>query len=905
MKSIEPRDIASGGERAVVAACGIAACLLGIAGLVGWALGSPVLTRVAPAYKAIAPSVAICLIVLGLALPRLVARIGRGERLALAVVAALVSLVGLLELIGLAAGVDLNLEDALTARLARASSIPFETMSPVAGGLLFLVGAAMLALLLGPRADRRRRGLGDAAGALGVVAAVTALVLVLGYAYGAPLLYGGPAIPIAATAALGALLLAVGTVAAAGHEHWPLQSVAGDSTRARLLRAFVPLTVLGALAVSVAEHRMSDASDIGHVLVGAVAAVVLASVAGLAALRIAQHIGETIDRARLARQQAEDALRDSQADLNRAQAVAHTGSWRLNVRRNELLWSDETYSVFGIPQGTPMTYEAFLAAVYPDDREYVDRSWQAALSGEAYDIEHRIVVGDTVRWVREKAELEFDKDGTVLGGFGTVQDITERKQAEEALRRSEERYRGLFETMQEGFALHEIICDASGTPIDYRFLDVNPAFERLTGLTREQVLGKTVREVLPGTEAYWIEIYGRVALTGESARIERYAQPLGRFYEAIAYSPRPGQFAAIFSDVTARKRAEHERDRQARLLEAIVENTDAHLVYLDRDFNFIWVNSAYARAGRRGKEEFVGHNHFEFYPHAENEAIFRRVRDTGESARYVEKPFEFPDMPERGVTYWDWTLTPLRNEEGEVENLIFSLADVTDKVRAREQLLEAERSRAQLAETLNAEINHRMKNNLTLLSGLLQMQISGRPRDDLLAQQLRQTITRIASLSVIHEHLYEGRAGQVELKDSLVRIGRMAADALAQNGVELTVTGDTIYVPPKLGSTIAILANEFITNAIKHGGPDARGSTRVEVELTRRSGAVRLRVWNSGKALPADFDALAVNGMGLELVRSVVTSQLGGTFSLSSQAGGVAAEIAFPDSVLEAAEPAL
>ncbi len=136
------------------------------------------------------------------------------------------------------------------------------------------------------------------------------------------------------------------------------------------------------------------------------------------------------------RKRLDQALRESRDDLNRAQAVAHTGSWRLDVRKKELTWSDESYRIFGILQGTPLTYETFLGAVHPEDREYVDREWTAALKGEPYDIEHRIVVGDTLKWVRERAELEFDKEGRLLGGFGTCQDITQRKRAEDALQRA-------------------------------------------------------------------------------------------------------------------------------------------------------------------------------------------------------------------------------------------------------------------------------------------------------------------------------------------------------------------------------------------------------------------------------------------------------------------------------------
>jgi PAS domain S-box-containing protein len=133
------------------------------------------------------------------------------------------------------------------------------------------------------------------------------------------------------------------------------------------------------------------------------------------------------------RKRTEQALRDSRADLNRAQSVGQIGSWRLDIRRNALHWSDENYRIFGIPMGTPLSYEMFLSAVHPDDRAYVDRMWKTALQGAPYDIEHRLVVDGVVKWVRERAELEFDELGGPVGGFGTTLDITGLKQAEQAL----------------------------------------------------------------------------------------------------------------------------------------------------------------------------------------------------------------------------------------------------------------------------------------------------------------------------------------------------------------------------------------------------------------------------------------------------------------------------------------
>jgi PAS domain S-box-containing protein len=148
------------------------------------------------------------------------------------------------------------------------------------------------------------------------------------------------------------------------------------------------------------------------------------------------------------RLRAEKALRRSREDLNRAQAVANIGSWRLEVECNELTWSDENHRIFGIPKGSPMTYETFLSTIHPDDRDYVDTKWNACLGGEDYDIEHRIVVDGKTKWVREKASLELDENGTLLGGFGITQDITDRKNKEEELRKLNRTLRALSNSNQ-------------------------------------------------------------------------------------------------------------------------------------------------------------------------------------------------------------------------------------------------------------------------------------------------------------------------------------------------------------------------------------------------------------------------------------------------------------------------
>jgi PAS domain S-box-containing protein len=259
---------------------------------------------------------------------------------------------------------------------------------------------------------------------------------------------------------------------------------------------------------------------------------------------------------------AQEELAKSEALLNMTQRLSRMGGWQWDVERQSMTWTRELYRLHGFSPdqfepGSPEHIKNSLACYEPEDREILGKAFETcAALGIPYDLELTFTpLGGEQMRVRTSAEAVW-VNGRVSKVLGTFQDVTEK-------RALEQRYEILFQHMLDGFALHEIICDAGGKPVDYRFLEVNPAFERHTGLEAGDIKGRTVREVLPMVEQVWIETYGQVALTGEPMIFEEYSAAQDKFFHVSAFRPAPMQFACIFTDISHRKR--YERDlRQAK-----------------------------------------------------------------------------------------------------------------------------------------------------------------------------------------------------------------------------------------------------------------------------------------------------------------------------------------------------
>ncbi|WP_198384624.1 PAS domain S-box protein [Roseomonas sp. KE2513] len=280
--------------------------------------------------------------------------------------------------------------------------------------------------------------------------------------------------------------------------------------------------------------------------------------------------------AHIERVRAEEALRESEARFRLMADAVPQIIWITDAEgRTEFFnrqWSDYT----GVLYEPTTAAEVAASFVHPDDAALtMERFEEARRASSTFLVEHRIrsKTGDW-RWFLVRGEPHRDPGtGRITRWFGASVDIHDRRHAETALRESEARWRGLFERMQEGFALCELIHDAEGRAVDYRHLELNAAWERLTGVPSEAVQGRLASEAIPGLEPFWLETYARVVETGEPAHFEHYLAAYGRWFEVTAYRTEPGRFAAVFSNVTGRRRAEERQALLAREVDHRAKNT--------------------------------------------------------------------------------------------------------------------------------------------------------------------------------------------------------------------------------------------------------------------------------------------------------------------------------------------
>ncbi len=300
-------------------------------------------------------------------------------------------------------------------------------------------------------------------------------------------------------------------------------------------------------------------------------------------------------------------LRESEANLRRAQSVARVGSWTLAIKDNAFSCTEECYRILGVNPGTHLTYEAFLDRVHADDREFVNSQWKASPLTQSYDIEYRLIAHDgQVTWVRERAELQYDPNGELISRVGTTQDITERRMLEDMLRQSREHFIKVFDQSPVGM----VIRDLNG-----KCLQSNQVFQRIFGYSQTELQDKSLSHLVHSDDRDKIDESYRSSLeSGEDScfyKDRRYVRKngeviWGRVITALVRDSnnKPSFTITMFEDITARKQVEEEM----KLASLVYQSSNEAIQVTDSKNRIIAINPAYTEITGYSSEEVVGKN---------------------------------------------------------------------------------------------------------------------------------------------------------------------------------------------------------------------------------------------------------------------------------------------------------
>jgi PAS domain S-box-containing protein len=515
-----------------------------------------------------------------------------------------------------------------------------------------------------------------------------------------------------------------------------------------------------------------------------------------------------------------------------------------------------------------------------------------------------------------------DEAGRQLLAVVITRDITQQVRAEQALRASQMRYRTLFESIDEGFCIIQMLFDEHGHPIDYRFVETNAAFEAQTGL--KDALGKTARELIPQLDESWFIRYGRVAITGEAVRFENHAPAMHRWFEVFASrvgDPERREVAVVFKNITQRKEAEQalresearahqaaaKAEAESRLLDAVLEAAPAGIIVADASGQLLRMNPANERLWgiapwSRSVDEYGewkgwwadGSERHGRRIQAQEWAMTRALRGEVATGEVVAiEPFDAPGARRIMIN----SGAPVRDAAGRILGGVIAQMDITARVEAEAQLKEALRARDEFLSVAS----HELRTPLTSIKLQLQMMERRIQRGDetaltpeqvgkLLALTNRQ-IERLAQL--VNDMLDIARIRTDRLVIRLVPVDavELVRDVLERLETNLVQAGTpaTLEAPPRLEARwdrfrIDQVVMNLLTNAMRYGNHQP-----VFVRLESRDGRILLSVRDQGLGIAKESQerifnrferAISANdvsglGLGLFISRQIVEAHRG------------------------------
>lgn len=569
------------------------------------------------------------------------------------------------------------------------------------------------------------------------------------------------------------------------------------------------------------------------------------------------------------RQLMENDLRESEKRFRNMADNAPMMVWVTKADGTCIYLSKSWYEFTGQTPETGLEF-GWINANHPEDQKSIHEAFATANENrQSFQFEYRLRRKDgKYRWAIDSAQPRFSETGEFSGYIGLVIDITERKSTEEKLRESEDRYRTLFNSIDEGFCIIEVLFDVENKPYDYRFIQANPAMEQLTGL--ENTIGKTARELIPDLENFWFETYGKVALTGESVRFENRSEPMNSWFDV--YASRIGEknsrrVAIVFNNITERKQTEKILRESELRFRGLQQATPDGFMIFDAvrdesrqivDFRWVYINPAAEKIVGKNQRDLIGRNLLEIMPGNRDEGLFDAYVAVVETGKLWQKEFQYRH---ENLDHF-FLSTAVKVADG----FAVAFSDISARKRIeleREDLLEREKTARHEAEAANrakdeflSVLSHELRTPLNSILGWTRMMKSGM-LDEIRQKQAVETIERNARL-------------QNNLIEDLLDVSRIISGKMLIEVAEV----EFVSVVNAAIETVQTVADgkkidlEFITQTetLKIFGDETRlqqivvNLTNNAVKFTPENGNVRLHLTHNRKSLSLQ---ISDNGIGI------------------------------------------
>ena len=512
---------------------------------------------------------------------------------------------------------------------------------------------------------------------------------------------------------------------------------------------------------------------------------------------------------------------------------------------------------------------SLLNLIYSDDKPAVLADWQEMLHSHNTMVtkeEFRLKRKDGKwEWIQQRGTVfSFMADGTPRQLLITLSIITERKQMEISLLSSEKQYRTLFNSIDEGFCIVEVIFGEIDKPLDYRFLEVNSSFEKQTGLIDAQ--GKRMRELVPLHEEYWFEIFGHIALTGEPMRFRRYAEQLHRWYEVYAFrygDPKNRQIAILFNDITKNKDADEkliisefqlkEAQKTAHIGSWVYDVTSDKVLWSEEMYSIFEINPY--------DEQFTWLQHKTCIYESDWEKTDNAVQRAINEARPYEMEFRII-KPDNSLK-WAYTIGKVeKDSNGKVLRLYGTVQDINERKTAEEKLKQSTEDYRKLVQHIEEgkenerrQIAHDLHDDLGQKLTAIRFDISWlKSRIGIQSGSVGNKLNEMEHLLI--ETMYSIKKISLRLRPSILddlglyeTIEWQLVDFKKSTGIKykaFLVPGE-IEINKKISLTVFRIIQEALTNVVRHSG-----ATEISLHLSSDKEKLKLIFTDNGKGIEDD-----------------------------------------------------